>query len=460
MTNLVQSCLRHLFSPRPAPIVKARPNYRLQMEVLEERLVPATRIWDGGAAIGADLRWSDRFNWEDNIAPVSGDHLVFPVASSTSYTTLNDFADGTFFRSITFRDDGYSLQGNRIVLGQGGIFVAQDTLSDNPTVIHLNFTLTAGLTQVNVEAGEVIEFRNVISGAAGGFIKRGDGAAIFSGDTNNTYRGATRVDAGGLFLGKIGATAIAGPLVIGNGVGADPDFVFLNEPEQIANTTIVTIRSTGVFEMAGQEESIGGLNMTGGTVNTGTLRLLGNVVTNASATPATITGGAGATVTLRGGPKVFNVANGTAAQDLIISSTIVGNDFFGTGAILIKNGGGTMMLTRDNTYTGNTIINAGTLVINGQHGPSPIIVNGGTLAGTGRVGSIIANRGAVSPGQSPGILETTSTAHRGSSSNSMVPRRARSSINSKPAPPCSCKTSRRSTCASASCRRLVRNSRS
>src|SRR4051794_20050277 len=77
--------LKYLFRARgewcPSRIRAPRrvPNYRPRLEILEDRAVPSTATWDGS---GSTNNWSDRFNWVRDgvadVAPVSGDDLVFP----------------------------------------------------------------------------------------------------------------------------------------------------------------------------------------------------------------------------------------------------------------------------------------------------------------------------------------------------------------------------------------------
>jgi fibronectin-binding autotransporter adhesin len=74
-----------------------------------------------------------------------------------------------------------------------------------------------------------------------------------------------------------------------------------------------------------------------------------------------------------------------------------------------KVGSGTWILSGDNSYTGPTAIDAGTLIINGNQSAAtgPVAVNGtSTLGGSGTIGgSVIAAAGArIAPGTSAGTL--------------------------------------------------------
>jgi autotransporter-associated beta strand protein len=73
---------------------------------------------------------------------------------------------------------------------------------------------------------------------------------------------------------------------------------------------------------------------------------------------------------------------------------------------LTKTGTGTLVLTGNNTYSGPTTLNAGTLTVNGSIANSAVTVNSGaTLAGIGTVGATTINSGGTfAPGNSPGTI--------------------------------------------------------
>lgn len=80
---------------------------------------------------------------------------------------------------------------------------------------------------------------------------------------------------------------------------------------------------------------------------------------------------------------------------------------------LTKAGPGTLLLTADNTYTGTTSVNAGTLLVNGDHSSATggVTVNSGaTLGGTGTIGSntTIASGATITSGTATGVADFAS----------------------------------------------------
>ena len=95
--------------------------------------------------------------------------------------------------------------------------------------------------------------------------------------------------------------------------------------------------------------------------------------------------------------RTFNVADGSAAVDLIVNAIL-------TGAVgLTKTGAGAMSLLANNTLTGTYTVSAGSLLVDGQQ-TNAVTLNGGTIGGKGRTGAITGSSGTISPGNSPGIL--------------------------------------------------------
>ncbi|MEX0610539.1 MAG: autotransporter-associated beta strand repeat-containing protein, partial [Pirellulales bacterium] len=261
-----------------------------------------------------------------------------------------------------------NLQGNLTTGGAFNIdFSGAATLNANRTI-----TVNNGLTTFSGVMGQL--------GGGQSLTKAGTGTVTFSGTSANTYTGNTNVNAGTLLLSKTtGVDAIRSPFVsIGdNSGGPGADVVRLAASNQITNTSQVLIYSTGAFDLNGNSETIGALEIHDGSVTTGAgiLTLNTGGITTSSATfgTAMISGN----LNLGSATRTVNVGNGAATVELDISAAIA------NGAIT-KTGAGTLQFsgTSANTYTGTTTINEGRLVLakttaNGAILGDLIIGNGG-----------------------------------------------------------------------------------
>lgn len=106
-------------------------------------LFAATDTWTGGVS----ALWSVAGNWSAGV-PSAGDDLVFP-ASGAFQNNNNDLAADTPFNSITISGGAYTLNGNSIQLGAGGLSMTGGTFYEE---IYLGVTLTATQSW-NMEAG-------------------------------------------------------------------------------------------------------------------------------------------------------------------------------------------------------------------------------------------------------------------------------------------------------------------
>ena len=221
-----------------------------------------------------------------------------------------------------------------------------------------------------------------LSGAIGGtgsLVKANSGNLTLS--TANGYTGGTTVNAGTLTLSynsggtgtiRDGLTVNSGGtvvLAVSNALGwSGSNWV------KTANVNGGTVR-TDVNGDNGWDIT---WNLNGGTLsntnngyysinNTGGVFVTGN-------TTSTISG----RIQLRGSAVNFNVADGTADQDLLVSGEVFNN------AGLQKTGAGKMVMTATNTYSGDTSIGAGTLEIGG----------GGSL-GSGSYAGTLTNNGTL-----------------------------------------------------------------
>ncbi|HEV8269551.1 MAG TPA: autotransporter-associated beta strand repeat-containing protein, partial [Thermoanaerobaculia bacterium] len=217
---------------------------------------------------------------------------------------------------------------------------------------------------------------NITGSGPDGVVLNESSAGILTLKGTNTYLGTTTVNAGFLTIDSPTLNgSIPADLRIGNGVGT-PGSAVVKElsSSNISNTSHVTIDRDGRLDLNGFSETIEGLS---------------------GAEPeAAITLGSG-TLT------ISSVTSGGFAG--VIS---------GSGGIT-KTGtsGSHITLSGDNTYTGTTTVNSGTLVVNGDQPSSDVsVVGSGILLGSGTVGDVAAANGTiVSPGGNP-LLATGGTA--------------------------------------------------
>jgi len=120
-------------------------------------------------------------------------------------------------------------------------------------------------------------------------------------------------------------------------------------------------------------------------------------------------------MTLNNGARV--VANGAAVTNGIAltgtggvitttAATTISGQITGSGQ-LWKNGSGTLTLTGNNIYTGNTNVSEGKLVLNGNVTSSVLVYKNASLGGSSRITGNLTNYGTLAPGNSPGTLTIT-----------------------------------------------------
>src|SRR4051812_43246858 len=88
-------------------------HFPVRIELLENRISPATLIWDGSFSD----KWSDAANWSTNHVPADGDTLVFPDAAAQK-TNTND-VPGLDLKAIQLNGLNYVISGNSITLSAG-----------------------------------------------------------------------------------------------------------------------------------------------------------------------------------------------------------------------------------------------------------------------------------------------------------------------------------------------------
>jgi autotransporter-associated beta strand protein len=363
-----------------------------------------------------------------NVSQLTGNQFGGTVLT---ITTVHDGSEGTVVASgatlqlqggITVSTEGLTLNGN----GAGGIGALDSASGNNtwatPILLGSNTSIGAEIDSTATPA--TLTLSGVLNEASPGttLTKVGPGIAVLTGPDSNAYTGLTTVAGGELQLDKMGgALAVKDGLTIGNGTSAPgSEIAQLELPNQIAAANTVTVLGDGVFDLNGWQQAVAALQMTGGAVTlgaaTGRLDLNGPVTASADAAgnPATVSGAG--TLNMGTTTQTFTV-NGPAftapaVADMVISSVITGSG----GAGLIKAGTGVLQLTNDEAYPGPTTITQGTLLADALTGLTvgSVVLAGGTVGGTGQVGTIAPFSplvgGTVKPGEgtgTPGNLTTT-----------------------------------------------------
>jgi autotransporter-associated beta strand protein len=128
---------------------------------------------------------------------------------------------------------------------------------------------------------------------------------------------------------------------------------------------------------------------------------------------STIGSGSGESATMTGNVSATGVNTLTVGLDpntagnMLLSGIL--NDGSGTLS-LVKDTAGTLTLTGTNSYSGNTTVSNGTLLVNNPTGSGTgtgaVTINGGALGGTGIISGVVTNNagGTLSPGTSIGTL--------------------------------------------------------
>ncbi|HXC97717.1 MAG TPA: autotransporter-associated beta strand repeat-containing protein [Verrucomicrobiae bacterium] len=323
-------------------------------------------------------------------ASLSDDGEGFSIVSGVSpaafvrMTASNSFTGPLTIQDLTVTaETPWALgttNGGTVVTNNGELFMYSTAITNEPLLLVSSSQLTAqnncswvgpmtieGPTAINTfYGGMLFDIVGAISGT-GNLSCTGVGTNRFSGSTTNTYVGTTTVSSGTLLLNKSSYLNAAIP---GNVIIASNATLRLQGTEQIADTADVLVQSGGLFDFTTQFESINTLHGTG-NVNFGAEGYL-----------------------------EIGANNGTSEFDGLMSGT----GFIG-GFTVGKYGTGTFTMTANNTYANGSDVFGGKLVINGFQPQSPVLSmsTGTTLGGSGTVGTISAN-GAISPGNSPGIL--------------------------------------------------------
>ncbi len=205
-----------------------------------------------------------------------------------------------------------------------------------------------------------------------------------AGDINVTNN-AINLGAGTLTVYGQSATSNASIGVAGNTVGT----VRVYYGGRLRTDVADAFSPTAALTMGSTDNSTGRLDLNGNNQTFSSLATSGTgsqVITSASAATLTVNGSSSTTFGGVGGAITGNIS-------------------------LVKAGSSRLTLSGNNTYTGATTINAGTIALTGNISNSATTINsGGTLIGTGTAGAVTVNSGGIiGAGNATGAVGTLTT---------------------------------------------------
>jgi fibronectin-binding autotransporter adhesin len=322
-------------------------------------------VWGQFLQTGAGpYDYNDTANWTGGTInnTFSANPTVDQVVTFGADTTLSSGL--SISNTTTFNRTFLGSGGNRTVTLAGNISLGSSTTNANTVTFG---SLTSG-QQLNINLGasrtfttgtnRTLDILNVVSGT-GGITKNGAGTLKLT-NTANTFTGnislgggSPSVTGGVLEITKIADSGSASSIGTGNRITFG------------GPTAAGTLRYVGTGDTSNRLITVGGIGAILDASGTGALKL--TPATAVDVTPST----ASRAITL----------TGTSTADNTFGGVIT--DASGGGKISVtKQGSGRWLLSGNNTYTGNTTIDAGALELGASNriaDGSNLVLNGGTF---------------------------------------------------------------------------------
>ncbi len=390
-------------------------------------------------------RFANTAGQEYRIDVVSGHSITFATARGTNTSTLVKSGDGILTLTPSSGNNNYgggiTLSGGYLQLGNAGAIGANNAIGTisfsggglrataaNTIDFSARFSTTAG-QQYNIDTnGQNVTWGSALTSSGGTLTKNGAGILTLGGA--NTFTGQTTVNGGTLRLNHANAFSSGAPLALNGGIFDLNNFNA--SVGTLSGTSNITLGSGNLNSTSNANSSYSG-NITGSGAFTkagsGNLTLGG---TNSYSGGTTISGG---TLTGNSSSLQGNILNNAALVFNQASNGTYAGNITGIGSFS-KDGTGTLTLTGNNTYSGVTNVNAGTLwfnsstalssntTLNVANGASVIFFNntlpsgsirfngnytgnltvgaGSTWRGNNTISGNLEVYGTLSPGNSPG----------------------------------------------------------
>jgi autotransporter-associated beta strand protein len=329
-------------------------------------------VVNGGSATIINGHGVEFFNSSTaGIAKITNnDGLLFHDTSTAGHAAIINHAILTFFNTSTA---GSAAITNGNILNFDNSSTAGSATITNTNTTTFNNTSTAG--NANVTNNNLLIFHDTSTAGSANVIN------------NNT-------------VNFFGASTAGNATITNNG-----SFVQFNDAStagsaNITNNSFLNFINTSTAGSATITTDAGGATAFFDTSTGGTARFITNAggsIDLSHLTSAGMTAGS-----IEGAGSIFLGSKNLAVGGNNLSTTFSGalqdgGIGGGVGGSLTKTGTGALTLSGINTYTGNTIVNGGTLEVDGSIAASALttVNSGGTFTGTGTVGATQVNAGGI-----------------------------------------------------------------
>ena len=316
--------------------------------------------WTGATSTS----WFTGSNWNTGVVPTAGDTVILNTVTPNPTVVSGGAAVGDILEIGMTGTGALTIQNNGTLNTTGADIGNLVGSQGTATITGAGSTWTnSNLLSIGTNGTGALTIAN------GGVISNTNGFIAFATGSQGTVlvtgAGSTWTNSIALFVGRFGT----GTLAIADG------------------STVSVVGGSGTAFVANQVGSLGSLNIGAAP---------GNLATAPGALNA-------AMVAFGAGSGTLNFNH--TASNYVFAPTVTGN-----GTVNVFSG--TTILTANNSYTGSTAVNAGTLVVNGSIASSNLtsVNNGGALAGIGTVGNTQINSGGTfAPGNGTPGSSTTVT---------------------------------------------------
>lgn len=379
-------------------------------------------------------------SWVGGAIPSTSDTALWDATVTAANTTVST-GSGLFIQTLKFANPGgnivLNLGANTMTIGGGGPAIELD-MSEATVDVTLNggfyrLDQVTGTHTWNVAANRTLTVNSALSarGNSKTLELAGAGNVIINGAASGSGTSIIGLNVNGANVTLAGANKWND--------NASSLFQIQSGTLNLANDLALDANTTTAFEIKG-----GTLTASGGSrviTTPGGFTLQGNATTAGThnltfASSFTNTGGdrtltnniaAGAALTLSGTVNLSNDATNRTmtfggSGDTVISGAIQ-NGGTASASNLTKIGAGTLTISgASNTFSGNTVVSAGTLLVTGSLGSGAVAADGGTFGGTGTVaGNVtINNTASFAAGASTGSIELGSNLTMGSGTTTAI----------------------------------------